>query len=82
MAKRNPEVRGEMLLALLRERSDFAILQEQGWYRIPVASAPRRWPPKWLAFYLPKAFKDEAYSVRYFGEVEAIEIACGGSSRN
>jgi hypothetical protein len=45
------DARGEVLIALLKEKSDFAILQEQGWYRIPVASAPRRWPPKWLAFY-------------------------------
>jgi hypothetical protein len=31
--------RGEVLVALLKEKSDFHILQEQGWYRIPVASA-------------------------------------------
>lgn len=63
--KAKPEaVRGEVLVALLKEKSDYAILQEQGWYRIPVAHAPKRWPPKWLAFYQPKAFQKEAFRVQ------------------
>ena len=66
--------RGEVLVAILKDKSDFAILQEQGWYRIPVTHAPRRWPPKWLAFYQPKAFKEDAYRVRYYGAVADIQI--------
>lgn len=73
-ANPNRDDRGELLVALLKEVSDFAILREEGWYRIPVETAPKRWPPKWLAFYLPKAFKDEAYSVRYFGKVADIQV--------
>jgi len=73
MTKKN-DLRGEMLVALLNEVSDLAILQDQGWYRIPVAYAPGCWPPRWLAFYQPKAFKDDAYRVRYFGEVADIQI--------
>ena len=65
---------GEVLVAILKDKSDFAILQEQGWYRIPVVHAPRRWPPKWLAFYQPKAFKEDAYRVRYYGEVADIQV--------
>jgi very-short-patch-repair endonuclease len=70
--KRKQDVRGEVLIALLREKSDFAILRDQGWYRIPVASTPRRWPPKYLAFYQPKVFKEEAFLVKYFGAVDQI----------
>ena len=66
--------RGEVLIALLKDKSDFAILQEQGWYRIPVASAPKRWPPKWLAFYQPKAFKENAFRVHHYGEVTDIQV--------
>lgn len=73
MTKKN-DLRGEVLVALLNELSDLAILQDQGWYRIPVASAPRRWPPRWLAFYQPRAFKEDAYRVRYYGEVKDIQI--------
>lgn len=61
------------LIAILNNRRDFEILQREGWYRIPVTSTPRRWPPRWLAFYQTKIFGSEAYSVRYWGEVERIE---------
>lgn len=67
--------RGEVLIAILRDKSDFAILQDQGWYRIPVKHKPRRWPPRWLAFYQPKAFGDDSYRIRYYGEVGDIQLA-------
>lgn len=63
------------LVAILKDPSDLAILQEKGWYRIPVVSAPRRWPPRWLAFYQPKNFKEDAYRIRYFGQVKNIDHA-------
>lgn len=66
--------KGEVLIAILKDKSDFAILQEQGWYRIPVKNAPRRWPPRWLAFYQPKAFGNDAYRIRYYGKVAGIQI--------
>lgn len=62
------------LIAILKEKSDFTILQEQGWYRIPVVSAPKRWPPKWMAFYQPRYFKDDAYKIRYHGQVKDIQL--------
>jgi hypothetical protein len=42
--------KGEVLIAILKDKLDFAILQEQGWYRITVKHAPRRWPQRWLVF--------------------------------
>ena len=71
--KQNDSVRGEVLVALLKDVSDFAILRDQGWYRIPEGSAPKNWPPKWLAFYQPKSFAPESYRVQYYGEVKEIE---------
>ncbi len=64
----------ELLVALLKSKSDFAILRDEGWYRIPVEHKPRRWPPKWLAFYQPGAFLEDAFRIRYFGRVSNIEI--------
>ena len=68
---------GEVLVALIKDKRDFAILQNQNWYRIPVSSVEKwlkeRWPPKWIAFYQPKEFGDEAYSVRYYTEVLDIQ---------
>lgn len=66
--------RGEALVALLKEQRDQDYLTTEGWYRIPVHSAPRRWPPKWLAFYLPKTFGEQAYAVRFYGRVGSIEV--------
>ena len=67
--------RGELLVAIINRPADLEIVREQGWYRVPVRSAPKRWPPQWLAFYQPKVFKDEAYSVNYYGRVTKIRIA-------
>ncbi len=69
---KNSANRGEVLVAIMNAPSDFAILRDQGWYRIPVASTPKRWPPEWLAFYQTKVFGDEAYKVNYFGRVARI----------
>ena len=66
--------RGEVLVAIMNNQRDFGILQEQGWYRIPVANAPKRWPPKWLAFYQTKVFGPEAYAVSYYGRIHEIRI--------
>jgi very-short-patch-repair endonuclease len=68
--------RGEVYIALLKEKSDFAILQEQGWYRIPVESLPKDFDDKtkWLAFYQPKCFGEDAYRVRYYGRIKDKQI--------
>ncbi len=73
LAPTNDAARGEALVAILKERRDFEFLVNEGWYRIPVQKAPRRWPPRWLAFYQPKAFAEQAYAVRYYGRVRGIE---------
>jgi very-short-patch-repair endonuclease len=65
--------RGEVLVAIINKKLDFAILREQRWYRIPVSSVDKwikeRWPPKWLAFYQTLAFGAEKHAINYFGEV-------------
>ena len=64
--------RGEALVAILNDPAALAILREQGWYRIPVSTAPRRWPPRLIGFYQTSVFDDEAYAVRYYGTVREI----------
>jgi very-short-patch-repair endonuclease len=73
-------VSDRVLVALMPSQLDFAIARDHHWYRIPVAKAQKwireRWPPHWLAFYLPKKFGLEAYSVRYYARVLGIrEVA-------
>lgn len=68
-----------MLVAILNDPLDFAILREREWYCIPVSSVTKWlyncWPPKWLSFYQTKVFGDEAYSVNYFAPVKEIKKA-------
>ena len=80
MGKRESQ-RGEALVALVNNLADWRILQDQLWYRVPVEAAPKRWPPRWLAFYQTKIFRDEAYAVRYFGQVKAIKKLSQKDSR-
>jgi len=72
-----PEKKGsnkEVLIAWLPNRGDLAILQKQKWYRIPVTNKPKAWTQKYLAFYQPKAFGEDAYKIRYFGSVVGSDI--------
>ncbi len=70
----------EVLVALLPKIPALDRLKNEGWYHIPVESAPtKRWPPKVLAFYQGKAFgKEDGYKIRYFGEVNRIDIVPRG----
>ena len=66
--------RGEVLVAIMNNQRDFHLLREEFWYRVPVDTAPRRWPPRWLAFYQTKIFGDEAFAVHYYGRVRTIRV--------
>jgi very-short-patch-repair endonuclease len=72
---KSDQANGEVLVSILNDVAALSILQQEGWYRIPIQSAPRRWPPAWLAFYQTSVFDDEAYAVRYWGRVTEIEKA-------
>lgn len=65
-----------VLVAILKDVEDWAIAQEQRWYRIPVVSVEQslqpHWPPAWIAFYQTKAFGAEAYAIRYYAAVTEI----------
>lgn len=70
--------RGEVLVVIMNNRADWAIAQEQHWYRIPIEQVEKlkqrqQWaPPQWLAFYQTKEFEQDAYSIRYFARVRTI----------
>lgn len=69
----------ELLVALLPKKAALETLQNEGWYHIPVEKTPSQWRkgwrPKVMAFYQGKSFgKEEQYKIRYFGDVEHIDI--------
>lgn len=59
----------EVLVAILNDPAAFGLVQNQGWYRVPVDTAPKRWPPDVLAFYQTQVFGEHAFAVRYYGRV-------------
>ena len=69
-SRESTDNRGEVLVAIIKEPSDFAIVHDKHWYRIPVSSVDKRlkkrWPPRWLAFYLTKVFGHERHAVNYY----------------
>lgn len=65
----------DVLVAILPRKASLQTLQNEGWYHIPVKTAPKkRIPPKILAFYQGKVFEyEEAYKIRFYGEVERVD---------
>lgn len=65
--------KGEFLIAIIKTKEDLEIARDQHWYRIPVKNAKKllkdRFPPQGIAFYQPKIFGDEAYSINYYAEI-------------
>jgi very-short-patch-repair endonuclease len=67
----------DVLIAIMNNKKDFAIAMNRNWYRIPVDHAPlnvRNKEVKYLGFYHTKVFKEYAFSIRWVGKVNKIEI--------
>ncbi len=64
-----------VLVAIVTRRRDLAAARDEGWYRIPLARAPRALHAEYLAFYQTAAFDTERWVVRYMAEVRAVSIA-------
>jgi len=65
-----------VLVVVVNDPADLARAREQGWYRIPLARAPRRVAAEYLAFYQTAAFPaEERWSVRWLGPVRGYHIA-------
>ncbi len=78
MAKRfhqNNNEEKDTLIALLKYRRDLDLLFREKWYRIPVKYAPkmvREGTIRYLAFYQPATFKEEAFKICWYGPVQSI----------
>jgi very-short-patch-repair endonuclease len=70
---RTTELERDVLVALLKDKRDLAYLQDDKWYRVPVDTAPKHWPPRWLALYQGKGYGEESYAVNYYGRVQEIQ---------
>lgn len=69
MSEASPRV----LVGVLNTLRDLEILKMQGWYRIPLAFAPKQLYD-YVAFYQPAAFGGEGKRIAHFGPVKKREI--------
>jgi hypothetical protein len=59
-----------VLIGVLKTPRDLRLLQEEGWYRIPLRHLPARGSTaRFIAFYQPASFGAEGCAVRYFAAV-------------
>jgi len=63
-----------VLIAMMKDPRDLEIARVLGWYRIPVQTAPKTLRVDWIAFYLPRIFGDEKWSIRYLAPVKGYEL--------
>ncbi|MFN8504980.1 hypothetical protein [Kouleothrix sp.] len=63
-----------VLVVVLTRQRDLAAARDEGWYRIPLARAPRAMQAEYLAFYQTAVFGDERWAVRYYAAVRAVSI--------
>ena len=64
-----------VLIAVINRPRDLAAARDEGWYRVPLARAPRALHAEYLAFYQTGAFGAERWAVRYLAAVHAVGLA-------
>lgn len=57
-----------VLVAYMPDPADFAIVQSEGWYRIPQQFAPKGLYAEYVAFYFGRKFGDEKWAIHYYAE--------------
>ncbi len=64
-----------VLVTLLNNWRDFEIARDEGWYRIPLRSAPpSTTEAAVLAFYFTRVFDEEKWAIHWYGPVRGHEL--------
>jgi hypothetical protein len=64
-----------VLVAIMNNRRDWALVENEGWYRVPVKHAPPGAPDfEWLAFYFTKTFKENRWAIHYYTPIQGHEL--------
>jgi hypothetical protein len=64
-----------VLVAIMNNRRDFDIAQDEGWYRIPVLYAPESTTEAAvLAFYFTRVFDEEKWAIHWYAPVRGHEL--------
>ena len=64
-----------VLVAIMNNQRDWALVESEGWYRVPVKHAPPGAPDfDWLAFYFTKTFGENRWAVHYYAPIQGHEL--------
>ena len=63
-----------ILVAVLSSKRDLEIARVLGWYRIPLATAPKTVNVDYLAFYQTAKFGEEKWAIHYIAKVRGHEL--------
>ncbi len=55
-----------VLVAYLPDPQDFTLIQEAGWYRIPMRFAPKGLHAEYVAFYFGSKFAEQKWAIHYY----------------
>ena len=70
-----PQPEDLVLVAIVSRPRDLHIARTLGWYRIPLATAPKIVAVDWLAFYQPAAFGPEhRWRIEFVAQVQGHEL--------
>ncbi|MFQ5613236.1 MAG: hypothetical protein ACE5H9_14000 [Anaerolineae bacterium] len=64
-----------VLVAVMNSRRDWASVESEGWYRLPVKHAPEGSPHfDYLAFYFTRHFDSDKWAIHYYAPIEGHEL--------
>jgi hypothetical protein len=63
-----------VLVAYVPRPADFALIQQEGWYRVPQQHMPKGLYAEYFAFYFGRHFGPEKYAIHYFATQEGYEL--------
>ncbi|MCI0579097.1 MAG: hypothetical protein L0332_16460 [Chloroflexi bacterium] len=64
-----------VLVTYVPSLADFAVIQEEGWYRIPQRHAPKGLHAEYFAFYFGHNFGDLKWAIHYYAPQVGHELA-------
>jgi hypothetical protein len=67
--QREPDHDARVLVAVITQPRDLALIREEHWYRIPIARAPRQMAAEYLALYQTARFGHERWSINYYTHI-------------
>ena len=63
-----------VLIAYLPEPTDFDIIRNEGWYRIPEKHAPKGLHAEYFAFYFGRKFEEQKWAIHYYARQRGYEL--------